>query len=166
MADFQQLVYTGAIASHSFFEISNLYLLATKGPFYQLKSITVSFNLESQIVAWQVLLRKALLSLAILLGVVIASPVYCEEYYVDGNTGNDAGAGTYEDPWRTITHAVSQTSGTDTVYVKCATYHESVSFTGVANSSINLIGMANGSAKPIICSADPNIHTVSLTNYV
>jgi len=115
--------------------------------------------------AWQVLLRKALLSLAILLGVVISGPVYCEEYYVDGNSGNDVGAGTYEDPWRTITHAVSQASETDTVYVKHATYHESVSLTSVAKSSINLIGMANGGAKPIICSPDPNIHTVSLTNY-
>ena len=67
--------------------------------------------------AWLVLLRKALLPLAILLTLIIAGIVYCEEYYVDGNSGNDAGTGTYADPWRTITHSVSQASKTDTIYV-------------------------------------------------
>ncbi len=127
--------------------------------------VTKKGNLEGCTMARHIFLPKSFLYLAILLAVVIPNQVYPKDYYVDGNAGNDGGAGSYEDAWRTITHAASKASRTDTIYVKYAIYHESISFTPIPKRSINLIGIACEDARPIICSADPNTHAIGLTNY-
>ncbi len=109
------------------------------------------------------LLKRSFTLAALLLG-VIPSLVYAANYYVDGNNGsNIVGTGAYENPWETINYAISQSTGTDTVYVKYATYNESVSFAPIPKRSISLIGIAEGDAKPIIHS--PNADTIKLVNY-
>ncbi|OEU78655.1 MAG: hypothetical protein BA865_13830 [Desulfobacterales bacterium S5133MH4] len=113
----------------------------------------------------QIALLRCFLSLAILFAVVVPSIAYPDDYYVDGNTGNDAGTGASEDPWKTIVHAIRQAKGTDTINVRYARYDESLSFCPRPKRNISLIGIAAGNARPIICSRSPNTHTISLTNY-
>ncbi len=113
----------------------------------------------------QIFPSKTFFFLAVLLAVAMASSGYCTDYYVDGNSGNDDAAGTSQNPWKTISHAISKASGTDTIYVKYATYNESLSFAPMPKRNISLVGIADGDAKPIICSASPGTHTITLTNY-
>lgn len=115
--------------------------------------------------ARQILPSKTFFFLAVLLAVAMASSGYCTDYYVDGNSGNDDAAGTSQNPWKTISHAISTASGTDTIYVKYATYNESLSFAPMPKRNISLVGIADGNVRPIICSASPGTHTITLTNY-
>jgi parallel beta-helix repeat protein len=118
--------------------------------------------------ARKVLLLITCLCSAIFLGVVNPSLVHPRDCYIDGNTGMDdpAADGTGANPWKTINYALENVIWIETIYIKYATYHESVSLTPFRRRSINLIGIANGDARPVIRSGDPNTHTILLLNYM
>ncbi len=94
-----------------------------------------------------------------------ALPAFCADCYVDGHTGRDAGPGTASAPWKTISHALQRARGTDTVYIRCAIYVESLNLAPVPLRNVSLIGIAQGDSLPVISSADPDTHTISLMNY-
>ena len=66
---------------------------------------------------------KKILSILLFFISVVA---YTQSTYYVATTGSDAGAGTIGDPFETITYAISQMSGGDTIYVRGGTYNERV----------------------------------------
>lgn len=87
------------------------------------------------------------------------------DYYVDGNGGDDQGSGAADNPWRTLSHAINQASGSDVIHVRAATYTESLSLAPVMKRGVSLIGVADGDQLPVISSADPGTDTLRLTNH-
>lgn len=47
-------------------------------------------------------------------------------YFVDAHKGNDNAAGTKEQPWKTLAHALKQLRAGDTLYLRGGTYYENV----------------------------------------
>jgi len=71
--------------------------------------------------------------------------------FVDGGQGDDAAAGTEEEPWKTLQHAVRQLVPGDTLYVAAGKYYEHV--------TVELQGTA---AQPIIIRSYPgHLTTIS-----
>jgi len=47
-------------------------------------------------------------------------------FFVDGKQGDDANSGSFEQPWRTINHAVTKLQPGDTLYLREGVFHERV----------------------------------------
>ena len=108
--------------------------------------------------------RQALMALTILLSLSLPGAVLCADYFVNASSGDDGGAGSSEDPFKTISHAISLAAGTDTIYIECADdeYEESLT---ISNSGINLIGICQDKRRPIVSSEDPDSDTIELVNH-
>lgn len=93
---------------------------------------------------------------------------FAAEYYVDGTTGSDASDGSSASPWKTIGYALTPgpepTSGTDTIYIRYATYKESLNLLPIDKRSLTIKGVAQDGKMPII---DGNgvPYTIELTNF-
>lgn len=62
---------------------------------------------------------KKILICGILFSTLLALPVFAADFYVDGDSGDDAaGVGTATAPYKTITKAVSVMAGGDTIYCR------------------------------------------------
>jgi parallel beta-helix repeat protein len=120
---------------------------------------------DSTIMRRQALLLRGMIVLAFLLGTAVSSPVFSKDYYVDGNSGSAAGSGSLGNPCKTIAQAVNKASGADTIYVRYATYHESLSLMPIPKRNLSLIGIANGGNRPMIFSADPGSDAIKLNNH-
>ncbi|MCX6137670.1 MAG: DUF1565 domain-containing protein [Ignavibacteriales bacterium] len=85
--------------------------------------------------------------------------VYATAYYVNAVTGsNTGGSGTQSAPWKTITYALNQISGTgQTLYVAAGTYNTALgeTFPIVAKDGVSLIGA--GMDVSIIDAGNTNI---------
>lgn len=92
-------------------------------------------------------------------------PLHGAEYYVDGNAGDDLNSGADDAPWRSITHAVNQASGSDVIHIHVATYQESISLAPLPKRGISLVGVAEGDQFPVIESAATGSDTLRLTNH-
>ena len=86
---------------------------------------------------------------------------FSAKYYVDGTAGSDTNDGSSTSPWKTIGYALTPgsepTSGTDTIFIKYATYTEALDLSQEAlgasptdTISINIIGVAQNGNMPII----------------
>ncbi len=99
------------------------------------------------------------------LSVGLASPSLGADYYVDGNTGSDNGAGTLESPWKTISHALKHARNSDIIYIKYAIYNESINMAMVPIRGVSLVGISKDGKRPVIHSASPDENTIFLVNY-
>ena len=118
--------------------------------------------------AFSLIQFKRMLAAFFLMGAIIittALPALCADYYVDGNYGSDNGTGTMDSPWKTITHALRHARNSDTVYIKYATYNESVNMAMVPIRGVSLIGLSQDGKRPVIHSASPDKHAIFLVNY-
>lgn len=75
---------------------------------------------------------------------------FSTDYYVDGKTGNDTNDGTAPTPWKTIGHAISTAVNTDTIYIRYATYRESLELKSAEMSSLQIKGISQDGNMPII----------------
>ncbi len=58
-------------------------------------------------------MKKEFIYILVFYLILISTPVYSSDYFVNQNIGLDvAGAGCAENPWLTITYALSQVKGT------------------------------------------------------
>ena len=75
---------------------------------------------------------------------LIASAAYCTDYYVNASTGSDVAIyGTSDNPWKTITYALGQISGSGhTLHVSDGTYNTSLGevFPINVKDGVSLIG--------------------------
>ena len=76
------------------------------------------------------------------------------DYYVDGVNGSDANDGSAASPWKTIGFALTpgsgSPSGTDTLYIRYATYNEALDFKPVDKRSLTVKGVDQNGSMPII----------------
>lgn len=70
-------------------------------------------------------------------------------YYVSPG-GDNNGAGTYADPWRTIDYGVDQLSAGQTLYIMAGTYHETVTVTKNGTAIAPIRVMAYPGASPVL----------------
>lgn len=73
-------------------------------------------------------------------GLLAAGP----KFYLDGERGNDANAGSEQSPWQTLAHALRQLKPGDTLYLRGGTYHEKVA-----------LSRSGTAEKPITVAAHP-----------
>ncbi|GEM_PF-2556113 len=101
----------------------------------------------------------------LLLSSVLAWPCLGADFYVDGNMGNDGGTGDVDSPWKTINHALRYARHSDVIYIRYATYNESINMAMIPIRAVSLIGIPEDGQRPIIHSANPNTNTIFLVNY-
>jgi len=75
-----------------------------------------------------------LLLVAALIG-ISATQAHAAQYFVE-TTGNDAGAGTNQDPWATVQHAINMSSSGDDIFVGMGTFTENI----VLKDGVSLYG--------------------------
>ncbi len=87
-------------------------------------------------------LRRAFIISAAIPAVISALPAAAEDYFVNGQTGNDSNQGTSIDPFRSFTRAISALVPGDRLIVASGRYSEALTVTksGTAEKPIIIIG--------------------------
>lgn len=82
----------------------------------------------------------------------VALPAQAASYYVDSNDSgsSDTNSGSQSSPWKTIQKAANVATSGDTVYVRSATYNESVTIKNSGKSGSPIVFKAYPGDNPII----------------
>lgn len=98
--------------------------------------------------------------------VLLLNPNLClaADFYVDGIQGSDDNDGSAEAPWKTIGHALTSgpgmPSGTDTIFIRYATYQEALDLTPTDKHALTIQGIADNGNIPVV---DGNGATFAIT---
>ena len=84
--------------------------------------------------------------------------VIAEDYYVS-TSGDDAGPGDFNTPWKTIQHAFDTVGSGHTVHIRGGKYHEAITSNDLQGSSINQISFRNYNEEEVIIAGTMQIPT-------
>ena len=81
-----------------------------------------------------------------------------KDYYVS-TSGDDAGPGDFNNPWKTIQHAFETVESGYTVHVRGGKYHEAITSNDLRGSSINQISFRNYNEEEVTIAGTVQIQT-------
>jgi hypothetical protein len=84
-------------------------------------------------------------------------------YYVS-TTGNDESAGTFENPWRTISYGITQLTAGDTLYIRGGTYVESIE-ENTSGTAVNPITISGYNGETAIIDGEYTLPGGSVYNF-
>ena len=90
--------------------------------------------------------------------VLTVGGVIAEDYYVS-TSGDDAGPGDFNNPWKTIQHAFDTVGSGHTVHIRGGKYHEAITSNDLRGSSINQISFRNYNEEEVIIAGTVQIPT-------